>query len=115
MTRVLGVKDLIVGAPFVNDFRGGAYVLFLKNDVRKPVKAQTFLDQERFAFNELKDGSYLDSAVTTSSADIDGDSYDDLVIATERSGEVFIFWGNVRSLLTSDKSFTGIDLRYPSS
>ena len=108
---LLGVKDLMVGAGGTGG-EGRAYVLFLDDDIRKPVEAQASLGQERFGFNVLGYGDSFGFAITTSSANIDGDSHDDLVIAAQDSGEVFLFWGNVTSLLTSNKSFTDIDVRY---
>ena len=99
------MNDLMVGA--VNR----TYMLFLEDDIRKPVAAQTFLGQDRFGFNVLGSENTFGSAITTSSADIDGDSHDDLVI-TDSDGELFLFWGTVTSLLTSSKSLTDVDLRY---
>ena len=103
----------MVGAPFFNSSMGAAYALFFDDNIQKPVEGQTFWGPKSFGFNELDRLDHFGHALTSSSADVDGDSHDDLVIVAQDSGEVFLFWGNVISLLRSNKSYTSIDLRFP--
>ena len=95
-----GVDDLIVGAPYANSFNGAVYIAnggtssgeFTPSDVDAAINASSY--------------EYIGTDVT--SADVNGDGFDDLLASGAYSNKVFYYMGPVTTSTPSsaDATFT---------